>query len=36
VQHFVYGALLLFALYVMPGGVMGVLQRGWRRQPRPR
>ncbi|MBP6645791.1 MAG: branched-chain amino acid ABC transporter ATP-binding protein/permease [Burkholderiaceae bacterium] len=25
VQHFVYGALLLFALYVMPGGVMGVL-----------
>lgn len=27
VQHFVYGALLLFALFVMPGGVMGVLQR---------
>lgn len=25
VQHFVYGALLLFALYVMPGGVMGVI-----------
>ncbi len=25
VQHFVYGALLLFALFVMPGGVMGVL-----------
>lgn len=22
-QHFVYGALLLFALYAMPGGVMG-------------
>lgn len=27
VQHFVYGALLLFALYVMPDGVMGVLRR---------
>jgi branched-chain amino acid transport system permease protein len=27
VQHFVYGALLLFALYVMPGGIMGVLHR---------
>ena len=27
VQHFVYGALLLFALYVMPGGVMSVLDR---------
>jgi branched-chain amino acid transport system permease protein len=25
VQHFVYGALLLFALYVMPKGVMGVV-----------
>ncbi len=25
VQHFVYGALLLFALYAMPGGVMGVV-----------
>ncbi|HEU0201421.1 MAG TPA: branched-chain amino acid ABC transporter ATP-binding protein/permease [Burkholderiaceae bacterium] len=24
-QHFVYGALLLFALYVMPRGVMGVV-----------
>jgi branched-chain amino acid transport system permease protein len=24
VQHFVYGALLLFALYVMPRGVMGL------------
>jgi branched-chain amino acid transport system permease protein len=35
VQHFVYGALLLFALYVMPGGVMGVSSTppgaGWRR-----
>ena len=29
VQHFVYGALLLFALFVMPGGVMGVLKRWW-------
>lgn len=27
VQHFVYGALLLFALFVMPGGVMGVLNQ---------
>ena len=25
VQHFAYGALLLFALFVMPGGVMGVV-----------
>jgi branched-chain amino acid transport system permease protein len=24
-QHFVYGAMLLFALYLMPGGVMGLL-----------
>lgn len=29
VQHFVYGALLLFALFVMPGGVMGVVGRWW-------
>lgn len=29
VQHFVYGAMLLFALYVMPGGMMGVIQQ-WR------
>ena len=27
VQHFVYGGLLLFALYVMPGGVMGVMSQ---------
>ncbi len=27
VQHFVYGALLLFALYVMPSGVMGVVNQ---------
>lgn len=30
VQHFVYGALLLFALYVMPGGVMGVVNQLFR------
>ncbi len=27
VQHLVYGLLLLFALYFMPGGVMGLLRR---------
>lgn len=27
VQHFVYGALLLFALYVMPGGLVGVMRK---------
>ena len=26
-QHFLYGFLLLFALYVMPGGVVGLLSR---------
>jgi branched-chain amino acid transport system permease protein len=26
VQHFVYGAVLLFALYVMPGGLVGALK----------
>ena len=31
VQHFVYGALLLFALFVMPGGVMGLLS-DWRKR----
>ena len=30
-QHFLYGFLLLFALYVMPGGVMGLLQAASRR-----
>lgn len=30
VQHFIYGAFLLFALYVMPGGVVGLI--GTRRQ----
>ena len=32
VQHFVYGAFLLFALYVMPGGVVGLATRLWRRR----
>lgn len=31
VQHFFYGALLLFALYFMPGGVMGLFSRRTRR-----
>ena len=35
VQHFVYGALLLFALFVMPGGVMGTLTKVWNRQRVP-
>jgi branched-chain amino acid transport system permease protein len=29
-QHFLYGFLLLFALYVMPGGVMGLLSKWFR------
>jgi branched-chain amino acid transport system permease protein len=33
VQHFVYGGLLLFALYVMPGGVVGAIGRLFRRAP---
>ncbi len=33
VQHFVYGALLLFALYVMPGGIMGVVNHFLRKKP---
>jgi len=32
VQHFVYGALLLFALYAMPKGVMGVVEPWLRRR----
>ena len=32
VQHFVYGALLLFALFVMPGGVMGVVNQFFRKR----
>lgn len=30
-QHFLYGFLLLFALYIMPGGVMGLLSTWFRR-----
>ncbi|MDR6858633.1 branched-chain amino acid ABC transporter ATP-binding protein/permease [Variovorax guangxiensis] len=30
-QHFLYGFLLLFALYVMPGGVTGLFARWFRR-----
>lgn len=30
-QHFTYGALLLFALYAMPQGLAGALQNGMRR-----
>ena len=33
-QHFLYGFLLLFALYVMPGGVTGLLSK-WFRKPAP-
>src|SRR4029450_4280403 len=29
VQRFVYGAFLLFALYVMPGGVVGLFKKLW-------
>lgn len=37
-QHFVYGALLLFALYAMPGGVMGSVNQwlGKRRSTKTR
>jgi len=31
VQHLVYGLLLLFALFVMPGGVVGVFQQWFKR-----
>jgi branched-chain amino acid transport system permease protein len=34
VQHFVYGAFLLFALYVMPGGVIGLAKSLWQRRAR--
>jgi len=34
-QHFLYGFLLLFALYVMPGGVMGLLASKFKRQTPP-
>ena len=33
-QHFLYGFLLLFALYVMPGGVVGLFGK-WFHRPRP-
>ncbi|NMM37784.1 MAG: branched-chain amino acid ABC transporter ATP-binding protein/permease [Glaciimonas sp.] len=33
-QHFVYGALLLFALYLMPNGVAGVLTQLFRKNTR--
>lgn len=36
VQHFVYGALLLFALYAMPGGVTGLIEATWRRLRPPK
>lgn len=32
-QHFLYGFLLLFALYVMPGGVAGLFAKWFRRSP---
>lgn len=32
VQHFVYGALLLFALFVMPGGVIGLVDQFLKRR----
>lgn len=32
-QHFLYGFLLLFALYVMPGGVTGLFARGFKKAP---
>ena len=35
VQHFAYGALLLFALYVMPGGVAGALSKLFSRRTPP-
>lgn len=34
-QHFVYGALLLFALFFMPGGVMGVVNQLLRSKKAP-
>jgi branched-chain amino acid transport system permease protein len=30
-QHFLYGFLLLFALYVMPGGVVGLFEKWFKR-----
>ena len=34
-QHFLYGFLLLFALYVMPGGVTGALSALFKRKKKP-
>jgi branched-chain amino acid transport system permease protein len=34
-QHFLYGFLLLFALYFMPGGVMGLLSSIWHKRKAP-
>jgi branched-chain amino acid transport system permease protein len=34
-QHFVYGALLLFALFVMPRGVMGVIDKMFKKRSGP-
>ncbi|MFF7058123.1 ATP-binding cassette domain-containing protein [Achromobacter spanius] len=34
-QHFLYGFLLLFALYAMPGGVAGLFSKWRRTPPRP-
>lgn len=34
-QHFLYGFLLLFALYVMPGGVAGLLSKWFGRTKEP-
>lgn len=33
-QHFLYGFLLLFALYAMPGGVTGALHTCFKRKPK--
>lgn len=35
VQHLVYGLLLLFALFVMPGGVVGLFQQWFKRDSKP-
>ena len=34
-QHFLYGFLLLFALYVMPGGVAGLFSKWFKRDNEP-
>lgn len=35
VQHFMYGALLLFGLYVMPDGVVGVITKLFHKRQKP-